>query len=65
MLVQEEAVEQHVHAQQPFARERDAVRRVLGEIAVGLDRLPRRRKALADVDAELLREVGRPDRCRA
>src|SRR5262245_35050076 len=59
VLLEEEPMQQHVHAQESLARERHALARVLSEITVSLDRSPRRRETSADIDAEFLCEVRR------
>ena len=57
LLLQKEAMEQHVHAQEALPRQGDAIGRKLGEVAVVPDRGPGAGEPLADVDAELHAEV--------
>src|SRR5687768_15662734 len=57
---QEETVEEHVHAQQPGTRQRDAVVRQLRQVALGTQRRQRLGETCERIDAVLLLEVRRP-----
>ena len=62
MLWQEEALEQAVHPQQPFARQGDTLLAALGDETISSDRIERIAEALQDVDLILVAEVCRTDR---